>query len=242
VDFWVGVHLSCKGMLTSRRSISPFGSFGESGLTRIEILVLVVVLVVLVAVGFGPVSEYLDKSNVNHAAEKARTLSTLLSQYATDNNDVYPVGEGTPNVGKSEGIARNLLENHYAPDASVFAVGSTRTYRGTATDFSDLAATDISWDFTGGATASTGLMSTAPDLLPVVYTTGETVTYPTAAGAGLDLRLSRNGPFKSRGVVVAYKNNSAVFIPGMPSGSNLECKGFISTEFKDTATYTQIKP
>jgi type II secretory pathway pseudopilin PulG len=229
-------------MPISRCSFWSSFSSKRSGLTRVELLVFLFIAIILIGVGFGPVSEYLDKSNVNHATEKARTISTLLSQYATDNNGIYPVGEGTPAAGKSEGIARNLLENNYTPDASVFAVGSTTKYRGTATDFSDLAPANISWDFTGGATTSTGITSAAPDLLPIVYTTGENVTYPTTSGAGLNLPLSGKGPFGTRGVVAAYKNNSAAFIPGTPSGTSLECRGFISTEFKDTATYTQIKP
>jgi hypothetical protein len=228
-------------MLDSRRPFSSSAPSHKSGLTRFEFLFLIVVLLVLFAVGYGPIAEYLDKSNVNHAVEKARTLATLLSQYATDNNGVYPVGEGTSEVGKSEGIARGLLENKYAPDASLFAVGSTPTYRGTDTEFSDLMATNISWDFTGGATASTGITSSAPDLLPIVYTTGEQVTYPTN-GTGLDLPLSGKGPFGIRGIVVAYKNNTVAFIPGTTTGSTVVSKGFISPAFKDAATYTQIKP
>src|SRR5471032_2230138 len=100
-------------MPISRHLFLPLVSPRESGLTRVELLVLVVIVLILIGVGFDPVSEYLDKTNVNHAVAKVRTLSTLLSQYATDNNGVYPLGEGTPAPGTSEGIARNLLENNY---------------------------------------------------------------------------------------------------------------------------------
>ena len=227
-------------MLSFRRSISGNTSH-KSGLTRIEWLVFIVILVILAAVAYGPVIDYLTNGKVTRAVQSAHTIDTLLSQYATDNNGVYPAGEGTPAVGKSEGIARNLLENNYTPDASIFAVGSTARYSGKAADYSDFAADNISWDFTGGATVSIGITTSAPDLLPIVYTTGENVVYPTTAG-GLNLTLSSNGPFGKEGVVVAYKNNSARFISGISSGATVDAPGFISPECKDTGVYMQIKP
>ena len=223
-------------MPTSRRDLL------HSGLTRIEFLVLVVVLVILAGAGFGPIRSYLEEAKINRAVESARTINTLLSQYATDNNGVYPVGLDTSAVGKSEGIARNLLENNYTPDAAVFAVGSTPRYGGTASDFSDIAGANMSWDFTAGATTSTGITSAVPDLLPTVYSTGESVIYPAIAGAGFDLPLSGNGPFGKSGVMVAYKGGNATFIRATPSGTSLEGRGFIPAAFKDTGPYTQIKP
>ena len=212
------------------------------GFSRVELLVLAAILVIFAGVACGPISDHMEKSKINRAVESARTINTLLSQYATDNNGVYPVGLGTPAAGKSEGIARNLLENNYTTDTGIFAVGSIAKYGGTAPDFSDFTASNISWDFTSGVTASTGVTSAAPDLLPMVYSTGESVTYPMTAATGLDLPLSGNGPFAKKGVVVAYKNNTATFIPGTLSGTTVECRGFISSAFKDTVPYTQIKP
>ena len=229
-------------MLTSRHDFFSARHSSRSGLSRVEFLATVVILAILAAVAYFPVRHYLERAKINRAVGDAHTISQLLSQYATDNNGSYPVGEGTPAAGKSEGIARNLLENNYTPDAAIFALGSTVAYSGKASDFSDLTASNISWDFTAGATATTGITSTDPDLLPTVYSTGESVDYPTAAGTGLDLPLSGHGPFETKGVVVAYKNNSAAFIRGTPSGSTVECQGFISKEFKGTGTYTQIKP
>ena len=223
-------------------SASFSGSLNRAGFTRPQLFFLIVVVVLFALVAIGPVSAYLKKSRINRAVESARTINTLLSQYATDNNDVYPVGEGTPAAGKSEGIARNLLENNYTPDASVFAIGSTAKYSGKASDFSDMTAANIGWDFTGGVTPSTGITTAAPDLLPTVYATGESIVYPTTAGTGLDLPLSGNGPFGKKGIVVAYKGNNVAFIEGVPSGTSMTCPGFISKAFKDTAAYTQIKP
>ena len=201
-----------------------------------------VVALILAAIAYAPVTAYMEHSRITRAVENAHTLSTLVSQYATDNNGVYPIGEGTSAVGKSEGIAQNLLANDYAPDPGIFALGSTVKYSGKASDFSDFTSVNISWDFTAGANLSTGLASSAPDSLPTVYSTGETIPYPVTPRAGLDLTLSGNGPFAKEGVVVAYKDNTAKFLRGVVSGTTVVCPGFISTAFKDTATYTQIKP
>ena len=67
----------------------------------------------------GRLSNHFERYSPERAVEKAQTINTVLFQYATDNNEVLPVGEGTPVAGKSEGVARNLLENNYVPDASV---------------------------------------------------------------------------------------------------------------------------
>jgi len=217
-------------------------SCNQSGLTRVEFLVFGVVLLILIAVAWVPLSAHFEKVKIAHAVENAHTLNTVLYQYATDNNGVYPVGEGTPAVGKSEGIARNLLENAYIPDATTFAVGSTPKYAGKASDFSDLTAANLSWDFTAGATATTGLTTTVPDLLPIVYTTGQSVTYPTTPGTGLDLPLTGSGPFGAKGMIVAYKGGNATFILGVLAGTTVTCPEFISKQYKETATYTQIKP
>jgi type II secretory pathway pseudopilin PulG len=213
----------------------------RSGLSRVELLVLAGLLVIFAGVGLTLMSKWIEHARINRAVERARTINTLLSQYATDNNGVYPVGEGTSAAGKSEGIARNLLENNYTPDASVFAVGSTATYSGKAPDFSDISAANISWDFTGGATTSTGITSSAPDLLPTVYTTGEVVDYASAKGHGLILSPSGMGPFGHEGVVVAYKGGNALFIPAKPDRKEIP-PAFILSNFKDTGTYTQIRP
>jgi len=46
-------------------------------------------MVILAGVVFGPISAYLKQHSISRAVESARTLNTLLSQYATDNDGVY---------------------------------------------------------------------------------------------------------------------------------------------------------
>jgi type II secretory pathway pseudopilin PulG len=203
-------------------------------------LVALVLVLVLAGVAYGPVSGYLRRHDTARAVESARTLNTLLAQYATDNNGVYPVGEGTRAEGTSEGIALDLLQNSFTPNTDIFTVGSTTPYDGKGGDYADLKAENMSWDFTAGANANTGISSAAPDLLPVLYTTGETVSYPPP-GKGLDLAISGKGPFGEKGVVVAYKGGNVVLIRAS-GAEGRNCLGFISADFKDTGAYTQLRP
>jgi len=214
----------------------------QAGFGRTEALVLFFVLILAAVAIVAPFEGFLENSRLARGVDCARTLSTLLSQYSVDNNGTYPAGEGTSAPGKSEGIALNLLQNNFTPDASVFAVGSTPAYSGKATDYSDLTAANMSWDFTAGANATTGIPATAPDSLPIVYTTGQQVTYPTTPDGTTSLPLTGNGPFGLKGMVVAYKNNSAQFISAANTGAGPFCPGFFPPEFKDTTIYTQIKP
>lgn len=207
-------------------------------MTRTEVLVLLGILLVLAGVSLGPITAYFERGRITTAMEKARGINTLLAQYATDNNGVYPTGTGTSVPGTSEGIARNLLDAKYAQDAGDFALRGATRYSGTAENFSDFTAANISWDFTGGANATTGITTSAPDLLPVVYCTGETVNYTP----GFNVSLSGKGPFETKGIVVAYKGNSVEFIHGNSNQSIHVHKSFISPQFKSNETYTQIRP
>ena len=213
----------------------------RAGLTRTETLVALVILLLLGAVLGVFLRSHFKQAELNRAVECAHTLDAVLAQYATDNNGVYPVGEGTPTAGKSEGIARNLLENNYVPETSVFTVGSTAAYTGKASDFSDIAASNLSWDFTAGATAMTGITASVSDYLPVVYTTGETVDYASARGRGLVLTPSGSGPFGHEGIIAAYKGGFAYFIPARPSDREVS-RAFILSNFNDPGPYTQIRP
>jgi hypothetical protein len=213
--------------------MSPF-SDSRGGFTRVQLGFLVALSLILVAVLVAVVSNYFKLRGTEHALESARTLNTLLAQYATDNDGVYPVGENTRAEGKSEGIALDLLVNNYTPNADIFTVGWTRRYGGSAKDYADLAPENMSWDFTAGASATTGIKTDAPDLLPVFYTTGQAVDYRP----GKSVTLSGSGPFGGRGMIVALKSGAVDYRPA----ANNVVPVFVSPDFKDTGTYTQIRP
>ena len=206
----------------------------RSGFSRLQAIFAVAVFAILVCVLYAVVSDYLELHGTEQALGSARALNTLLAQYATDNDGVYPVGENTRAEGKSEGIALDLLQNNYTPNAEIFSVGSTPRYAGTAKDYAGLAPANMSWDFTAGANATTGIKSDAPDWLPILYTTGQTVDYRP----GESVALSGNGPFGNRGMIIALKSGAAEY---RPASKNI-VPIFVSPDFKDTGKYTQIKP
>ncbi len=203
-----------------------------------------VVAIIFLAVIIGSASRYRYLHGTDRGVESARTLNTLLAQYATDNDSVYPVGEGTRAEGKSEGIALDLLLNNYTPNADIFAVGSTPRYSGTAKDYADLGPENLSWDFTAGANATTGItVASTPDWLPILYTTGETVDYTMAGNHPYNVEPSGNGPFGHDGIIAAYKSGDVRFMPAKPSGPELPLAFFcLMPGDKNTGTYTQIKP
>jgi hypothetical protein len=203
----------------------------REGFTRTQAVFGTVVFLILTGVLYAGVSSYLKLHGTARALESARTLNTLLAQYATDNDGVYPTGEGTRAQGRSEGIALNLLQNQFTPNVDIFAVGSTPGYAGTEKDYADLAPENMSWDFTAAANATTGIKTDEPDLLPVLYTTSETVDYRP----GQSVTLSGSGPFGSKGMIVALKSGAVEYRQGASSI-------FVSPDFKGTGTYTQIKP
>jgi hypothetical protein len=208
-----------------------------SGASRLQTVFGLLVLILFIGVAATWSANYLKLHGTEHAVESARTLDTLLAQYATDNNGVYPVGEGTRAEGKSEGIALDLLLNNYTPNADLFSVGSTPRYTGTAKDYADLAPENMSWDFTAGANATTGMKADAPDMLPVLYTTGETVDYGKTGG----LEPSGKGPFGRKGIVVADKGGDAFYLPAQPDENKMP-RAFIGGVLNGTDTYTQIRP
>jgi hypothetical protein len=211
-----------------------FSPFFCAGASRLQLVFGMVVAIIFLAVIIAFASRYQYLHGTDRGVDSARTLNTLLAQYATDNDGVYPVGEGTRAEGKSEGIALDLLLNNYTPNPDIFAVGETPGYSGTAKDYADLGPENLSWDFTAGANATTGIRADAPDSLPVLYTTGETVDYRPGQG----VTLSGNGPFGTRGMIVALKSGAVTYRPA----SNNVATALVSPDLKDTGTYTQIRP
>jgi hypothetical protein len=203
----------------------------REGFTRTQTVFAAIVFLLFAAVVIAEVSSYLTLHGTAHALESAKTLDTLLAQYATENDGAYPTGEGTHAPGKSVGIALDLLQTQFTPNADIFAVGSTTRYAGTDKDYADLVPENMSWDFTAGANTTTGIKTDEPDSLPVLYTTSEMVDYRP----GQNVTLSGHGPFGSRGMIVALKSGAVEYRVGASSV-------FVPADFKGTGTYTQIKP
>jgi prepilin-type N-terminal cleavage/methylation domain-containing protein len=227
-------------MLNHRLLFRTARKLSRGGFTLVELLVVIGIIAILAGVALGPITSGIEKAKESAGLQTARSINLLLFQYSTDNNNVYPVG-GTSGPGTGHGIAIQLLQNKYANDPTIFALLSNK-YTGSSTDFSDFAASNISWDFTGvQGSPVTGITSASSDLVPSVFCTGETIP-AYAPSTQLNLTLSGSGPFAKNGIAVAYKGNSAFFLKGTLSGSGAVVNNFISQSFNDTASYVQIKP
>lgn len=228
-------------MLNHRLLFRTARKLSRGGFTLVELLVVIGIIAILAGVALGPITSGIEKAKESSGMQYARSINLLCFQYSTDNNEVYPVGAIGSGIGTSEGVAIQLLQNKYANDPTIFALLSNK-YTGSNPAFSDFSAANISWDFTGvqGSPNTTGVTSASSDLLPVVFCTGETVTY--TPGTQFNLTLTGNGPFAKNGIAVAYKGNSATFIKATLSGSGAVVNSFIASAFNDTTTYIQIKP
>ena len=233
-------------MLTHRLLFRTARKLSHGGFTLVELLVVIGIIAILAGVALGPITGGILKAKESAGMQSARSINLLCFEFSTDNSQVYPAGAGTGFQGKSEGIAIQLLQGKYANDPTIFCItgGGFVPYSGNNASFSDFSASNVSWDFTceGSSSSATGATSSSSDLLPVVFCTGETITYPTTSGTAYNLPLSGTGTFQNNGIAVAYKGNSATFLKGTLSGSGAVVSGFISASFNDTASYVQVKP
>jgi len=233
-------------MLNHRFLFNTARKLRRGGFTLVELLVVIGIIAILAGVALGPITGGILKAKESAGMQSARSINLLCFEFSTDNSQVYPAGAGTGFQGKSEGVAIQLLQGKYANDPTIFCItgGGFTPYTGNNSAFTDFAASNITWDFTGEGSSSsaTGATSSSSDLLPVVFCTGETITYPTSSGTQYNLVLSGTGTFQNNGIAVAYKGNSATFIKGTLTSGGATVQNFISASFNDSASYVQIKP
>ena len=233
----------------------PFSSrhSGRSGFTLVELLVVIGIIAILAGVALGPITSGIKTAQHNAAMQGSRSIALLCFQYSIDNNGVYPSGTNTdgtqsPGGNTSEGIAQQLLSGKYTSDPTIFyqgAAGKTKyTGSGSGGTFSDFAANNIAWDFTAVKTTGiTGVTSSASDLLPLIWDSGNsTLTYPVSGGGQAEnLTLQSSNVFSLDGVAVTYKSNSAQFLRGVSSGNSATVP-IISASYSDTTTYQDLSP
>ncbi len=234
-------------MLPTRRT--PFAACKSSrgGFTLVELLVVIGIIAILAGVALGPITSGIKTAQHNAAMQGSRSLALLCFQYSIDNSGNYPAAttSGVP-TNKSEGIAQELLQGKYTNDPTIFflaAPGKTKYIGGGGGGlYNDFGAANISWNFfcvNSGGTI-TGVTSSASDLLPLIWCSGNNpITPPTTGGTATDLTLTAQNAFSKDGVAVTYKSNSAQFMRADSTGT---VKAFIPAAYNDPLTYQEIIP
>jgi len=242
-------------MINNRLHFQTAGRTSRSGFTLVELLVVIGIIAILAGVALGPITHGLENAKESAGLQTARTIALADFQYANDNGYSYASGN------TSEDVAVALILGQYVTDPSLFSSSRTTAFSGATSGLTltngtsgGFPASAICWDFivsgttpTPPATVPPGLTTSDPDGMPVVFSTGQTVTVPTQ-GPGGPIALG-NGPFGQNGVAVCFKSNSAQFLKATVSGGvadiNTNANNYLFNASFTTATgatYKQIKP
>jgi prepilin-type N-terminal cleavage/methylation domain-containing protein len=230
-------------MLNIRLLVRTARKLSRGGFTLVELLVVIGIIAILAGVALGPITNGIRQAKHNAAMQQGRQIGQVEFSYATDNT---ANGNAYPAASSAESIANNLITASYVSDPSVFCVsganGGQVVAKASGTTIT-LASNNITWNFTVLSTNTTGgITSSASDLIPLVYFSGQTVTYPVpTGGASLALSLTAS-PFGQDGIAVFYKGNNAAYLKAGTGGTPGTVVGFISVNCTDTTSYTTAVP
>jgi hypothetical protein len=178
-------------------------------------LVVIAIIALLAGVAVGPITGAMKTAKDNAGMQTTHALYVADFQYSIDSS-TSSFADGT-DAGV---IARALLNGGYITDPTIFYIGggATTKYTG-STAATSMTAANVSWDFLGsspsGAGAGTynGLSTSDPDQLPLVWSTGNTITIPQTAGTYGTAQLNAPGknPYGTDGIPVAYKSGASKF-------------------------------
>ncbi|MCE0483695.1 MAG: type II secretion system GspH family protein [Methylacidiphilales bacterium] len=196
----------------------------RGGFTLVELLVVIGIIAILASVALGPITHGLESAQESAGMQTARTIGLSEFQYNTDNN-AYPSSTG----GKSQDIMSALVTGSYISDPGIFAKSKGVAYSGTITaqNLSSAPSSTICWDFFQEAavppsTTPSGLSTSDPDGIPVVFSTGQNITCPTQGPGNvvtLNQAAAHPNPFGVNGMAVCFKSNSAQFLKGTNTGT-----------------------
>jgi prepilin-type N-terminal cleavage/methylation domain-containing protein len=176
------------------------------GFTLVELLVVIGIIAILAGVALGPITNGIKKAKESGAMQTTRTLALAEFQSANDNGQQYPDG------GDAGVIAQALVTGNYVSDPGIFIISgdpnATKALNNTS-----IAKGNVSYDFMGDATAAnalSGVGSSAPDQLPLVWTPDPGAVAPAADNTGIAFAPT-TGLFAKDGIAVAYHSNNAFF-------------------------------
>jgi len=210
----------------------------QRGFTLVELLIVVAIISILISVLVPAAWNALKTARQSAATQSSHGLAVLMTQYALDNGSY-------PDAATSTDALKLLLAKGYLTSADIFYLpnGAQTKYKGLS-PATNITAQNVSWDITGmtGTTGPVGISVNSPDELPIIYSTGGTVTYPQQAGPGT-ATCSATAPLGTDGLAVTYKDNHSVFAKSEIVGGTYTVTDFIAGSFDPKGqTYAQRKP
>ncbi len=193
-----------------RNSIRRVSSARQSsGFTLVELLVVIGIIAILAGVALGPITNGIKKAQESAAMQTCRTIALAEFQYSNDSGS-YPDG------ATADKLCLALINGNYISDPHVFYISADKLGALPPTTVAAFTVINVSYDFMG-VTGATGVGSTAPDQLPVVWTEGEAATKTVPAANTGNYFAPANGIFAKDGVAVAYHSNNAFFRAPAPT-------------------------
>jgi prepilin-type N-terminal cleavage/methylation domain-containing protein len=217
----------------------------RGGFTLVELLVVISIIAILAGVALPAITGAVKKANENAALQTAHGLSLAMFQYCNDNGS-YP---GSSAVGvipvvnittSSQGFG--LLVYAYISNTDALTINGAGQQKFTGSyPAAPLTSANVSWDMTVLGTGL-GVTSNDPDQLPLIMSTGSTITYGTlnTPGAATAVITTANkNPFGNDGIAVGYHDCSSAFKVSQTIGAAFNVS---SASLDPINTYNQLKP
>ena len=200
--------------------------------------ILVLALPCCAGILVGPITNGIEKAKENVALQHARMIYIAMAAYAADHHgnfpdaDEAPAGQSiltlggsgsSPGASTSTEVFQKLIDEKYVSDPAIFYIAMPGKVRPVG---NQLTADNVCFDVTAGLTSS------APNGLPIVFTTGFSVSY------GNSIRVTRDGVSPFPGFIAVYTGKSGHFIKLNPGESAVI--GPLFNPFGEK--YRQLKP
>lgn len=223
------------------RSVHAGRAACQRGFTLVELLVVLAIISILISVLVPAAWSTLKTARQSAATQSSRGIGQMLTQYGLDQGN-YADGP------TSTAAFMLVLSKGYLTSADIFYLpNGTQTKFTGITPAVNLTSANVSWDImgvngTGATSGPVGLTVNAPDELPLVFSTGGTVSVPQQAGPGM-ATCTAAGPLGTDGLAVTYKDTHAVFAKIDSAAGTYTISTFIAGSFDPKGVvYVQRQP